>query len=78
MWLSKPLRRIHRHLLSHDIRMILTILYEHSKFLKVRLLILKALDGTYLFPSPSSGLNLLQSGRSYSASGFDFQRDLVC
>ena len=37
---------IHRH---HDIRTILTIPYEHSKFLKVQLLILNELDGAYFF-----------------------------
>ena len=78
MLLSNPLCPIHHHLLSHDIQTILTIPYEHSRFPKVPLLILSELDGTYLFISClNSGPKFLDSGRSYSGAGFDFQRDLV-
>ena len=75
MSLSKALFHIHRH---QDSRMILTIPYEHSKSPRVQLLILNELDGTYLFLSHLNGaLKFLESGRSYSIAGFDFQRDLV-
>lgn len=39
----------------HDIRTILTIPYEHSKFPRVQLPILNELDGTYFFLSRLNG-----------------------